>query len=77
MGDTERLHIELFSHLTGLAAFHQSALHVLQPGGREGGKRNREGERTETEMFESCRSCLNTEHLGQFRSKTWGGCVKL
>jgi len=38
----ERLHIELFSHLTGLAAFHQSTLHVLQPGegkrgeGREG-----------------------------------------
>ena len=38
MDDTERLHIELFSHLTGLAAFHQCALHVLQPGGRaEGG----------------------------------------
>jgi len=41
MDDTERLHIELFSHLTGLAAFHQRALHVLQPGGREGRKRNR------------------------------------
>jgi len=41
MDDTERLHIELFSHLTGLAAFHQSTLHVLQPG--EGKGERREG----------------------------------
>ena len=33
-------HRGLFSHLTGLASFHQSALHVLQPGE---GKREREG----------------------------------
>ena len=41
------MHIELFSHLTRLAAFHQSALHVLQPGEgkREGGemKKGEEG----------------------------------
>jgi len=58
------MHIELFSHLTGLAAFHQSALHVLQPGEgkreREGGGKMKKGEEggkqrggeTETEMFE-------------------------
>jgi len=40
MTNIERLHIELFSHLTGLAAFHQRALHVLQPGE---GKRGRGG----------------------------------
>ena len=77
------MHIELFSHLTGLAAFHQSALHVLQPGEgkrgeREGGNEKfgkREGNRGEERQKRKCLkggSGLNTQHLGQFRSKTWG-----
>ena len=74
---TQREAAHWVSHLTGLAAFHQGALHVLQPGGRGRGKWNGERERTETEMFE--REMKRFEHwtLGQFRSKTWGECVNL